>query len=164
MATLANIFNQFLGAGSVADAAPRSVTWETSEECKLRALPNEDVYLFTKRIDNARVVRQADPRARARDWKVLGGSSLAAILAIAISLPHAYGLIAGYELSQLQVENQRLRSERTRLKVDEARAASAERLHGLAEAHRFVAPGGDRTVYLEPRNEKSLALNRDNRQ
>ena len=160
MATLANIFNQFLGAGSVADAAPRSVTWETSEECKLRALPNEDVYLFTKRIDNSRVVRQADPRARARDWKVLGGGSVAAILAIAISLPPAYGLIAGYQLSQLQIQNEQLRMEQVRLQVEEARISSADKLHGWAEAQNFVAPASDRTIYLEPKNDKSLAMNR----
>lgn len=160
MATLANIFNQFLGAGSVADAAPRSVTWETSEECKLRALPNEDVYLFTKRIDNSRVIRQADPKARARDWKVLGGGTAAAILAVAISLPPAYGLIAGYQLSQLQVENERLRAEQVRLKLEEARVGSAERLHEWANAQNFVSPGSDKTIYLEPKNEEALALNR----
>jgi hypothetical protein len=160
MATLANIFNQFLGAGSVADDAPRSVTWETSEESKLRSLPNEDVYLFTKRIDNSRVVRQADPRARVRDWKVLGGGTAAAILAVAISLPPAYGLIAGYQLSQLQVENEKLRSERVRLKVEEARASSAEKLQSWADAQNFVAPASDRTIYLDSKNQDSLALNR----
>ena len=108
MATLANIFNQFIGAGSVADAAPRSVTWETSEECKLRALPNEDVYLFSKRIDNSRVIRQADPKARARDWKFVGGATFAAMALIGMLLPSAYGLMAGYQLSQLQIENQKL--------------------------------------------------------
>jgi hypothetical protein len=160
MATLANIFNQFLGAGSVADAPHRSVTWDTSEECKLRALPNEDVYLFTKRIDNSRVVRQTDARARARDWKVLGGGSLVAILAIAVSLPPAYGLIAGYQLSQLQLQNEQLRQERVRLQVEEARIGSVDRLHTWAEAQNFVAPASDRTVYLEPKNDNSLALNR----
>jgi hypothetical protein len=160
MATLANIFNQFLGAGSVADEAPRSVTWETSEECKLRSLPNEDVFLFTKRIDNSRVVRQADPRARARDWKVLGASSAIAVLAIAISLPPAYGIIAGYQLSRLQIENEKLRQEQTRLTVDRARVGSAERLLELADADKFVAPTLNRTVYIQPKSDASLALNR----
>src|SRR6478672_12133893 len=133
MATLANIINSFIGAGSVADAAPRSVTWETSEECKLRALPNEDIYLFTKRIDNSRVIRQADPRARARDWKFVGGASFAAMVLIAMLLPSAYGLMAGYHLSQLQIENQKLQTERARLDVQEARMLSAERLQELAK-------------------------------
>jgi hypothetical protein len=159
MATLANIFNQFLGAGSAVDA-PRAVTWETSEECKLRSLPNEDVYLFTKRIDNSRVVREADPRARARDWKVLGGGTAVAIMAIAISLPGAYGLIAGYQLSQLQVENEQLLAERKRLQVEEARVGSVEKVQQWADAQKFVAPAADRTIFLEPKNETSLSLNR----
>ena len=160
MATLANIFNQFNGAGSVAEAAPRSVTWETSEECKLRALPNEDVYLFTKRIDNSRVVRQADPGARARDWRFVGGASIAAMAFICMLLPSAYGLMAGYQLSQLQLENQKLRTERARLEVQEARLLSAERLQELAKMQDFIDPAPERTVYLEPKNNKSLALNR----
>jgi hypothetical protein len=160
MATLANIINNFIGAGSVADAAPRSVTWETSEECKLRALPNEDVYLFTKRIDNSRVVRQADPGARARDWKLVGGASFAAMALIAMLLPSAYGLMAGYQLSQLQIENQKLQTERARLDVQEARMLSAERLQELAKMQDFIDPAPERTVYLEPKNDKSLAMNR----
>ena len=160
MATLANIINSFIGAGSVADAAPRSVTWETSEECKLRALPNEDIYLFTKRIDNSRVIRQADPTARARDWKFVGGASFAAMVLIAMLLPAAYGLMAGYQLSQLQLENQKLQTERARLDVQEARMLSAERLQGLAKIQDFIDPAPERTVYLEPKNDKSLAMNR----
>ena len=160
MATLANIINSFIGAGSVADAAPRSVTWETSEECKLRALPNEDIYLFTKRIDNSRVIRQADPRARARDWKFVGGASFAAMVLIAMLLPSAYGLMAGYHLSQLQIENQKLQTDRARLDVQEARMLSAERLQELAKMQDFIDPAPERTVYLEPKNDKSLAMNR----
>lgn len=160
MATLANIFNQFTGAGSVADAAPRSVTWETSEEFKLRSLPNEDVYLFTKRLDNSRVIRQADPGARAQDWKVVGGASFAAIALICMLLPSAYGLMAGYQVSQLYLENQKLRSERARLEVQEARLLSAERLQELAKMQDFIDPAPERTVYLEPKNMKALALNR----
>jgi len=160
MATLANILNQFIGAGSVAEAAPRSVTRETSEEFKLRSLPNEDVYLFSKRIDNSRVIRQADPGARARDWRFVGGASMAAMALIGMLLPSAYGLMAGYQLSHLQMENQKLQVERARLEVQEARLLSAERLQELAKMQDFIDPAPERTVYLEPKNEKSLAQNR----
>ena len=160
MATLPRFFDNFIGAGTAVNDAPRSVTWETSEEFKLRTLPNEDVYLFTKRIDTSRVVRQADPKARARDWRFVGGAAGVAVMLIGLLLPSAYGLMAGYQLSQLQVENEQLRAEQIRLKVEEARIGSAEKLHGWAEAQNFVAPASDRTIYLEPKNEKSLALNR----
>ena len=160
MATLANIINQFIGAGSAADAAPRSVTWETSEEFKLRSLPNEDVYLFSKRIDNSRVIRQADPKARVRDWKFVGGASIAAMALIGMLLPSAYGLMAGYQLSQLQIEQQKLQVERAHLEIKESRLLSAERLQELAKMQDFIDPAPERTVYLEPKNDKSLALNR----
>lgn len=156
MATLANIFHQFTSAKAIADATAVS---QRSDACRLRALPNEDVYLFTKRIDNSKIVRQPDPRARSRDWKVIGGASVAAASLIAFLLPSAYGYMAGYQLSRLQQENQRLVTERARLELEEARLVSAERLQHLADMQKFVDPAPDRTVYL-PRTDNSLAMNR----
>lgn len=160
MATLANIFDRFTGAGTVTENAPRAVTWETSEEFRLRALPNEDVYMFTKRIDNSRVVRQADPKAHARDWRFVGGACTAAVVLIGLLLPGAYSLMAGYQISQLQIENQKLITERARLEVEEARLVSAERLQELAKRQDFIDPAPERTVYLEPKNDKSMAMAR----
>src|SRR5262245_28971020 len=131
MATLANIFNNFIGAGSVAEAAAGAATREVKDAYTLRQLPNEDVYFFTKRIDNSRVVRQADPRARAREWKMVGGATFAALSLIAMLLPSAYGLMAGYQLNNLQQEQQRLVTDRARLELEEARLISAERLQEL---------------------------------
>ena len=34
----------------------------------LRALPNEDVYFYSKRIDNSRIVREDNPQARGEFW------------------------------------------------------------------------------------------------
>jgi hypothetical protein len=160
MATLANIFNNFIGAGSIAESASRTATRQISDTYTLRAVPNEDVYFFTKRIDNSRVLRQADPKARARDWRMVGGAGFAAVSLIAMLLPSAYGLMAGYQLSTLKKEQQKLVSERTRLELEEARLISVERLQELARIQEFVDPSPDRTVYLTPKNDKSLALNR----
>ena len=160
MATLANIFNIFIGAGSVAESAARTATRRVSDLNALRALPNEDVYFFTKRIDNSRVVRQADPMARARDWKLVGGAGFAAVCLIATLLPSAYGLMAGYQLSSLKQEQQILITERARLELEEARLMSPERLQELARMQEFVDPSPARTVYLTPNNDQSLALNR----
>jgi transposase len=159
MATLANIFNQFTGAKAIADAADARVMRGSADAFRLRALPNEDVYFFSKRIDNSRVVKQADPRARARDWKVIGGAGFAAAALIGLLLPSAYGFMAGYQLSHLQQENQRLVTERAHLELEEAKLASAERLQQLANMQKFADPGPDRTIYL-PKTDTSLALNR----
>jgi hypothetical protein len=36
---------------------------QAADPCLLRALPNDDVYFYSKKIDNSRVIRQADPEA-----------------------------------------------------------------------------------------------------
>lgn len=158
MATLANIFNHFSGARTAVGDLDATEARRLCDDFKLRSLPNEDVYFFVKRIDNSRVMKQAAPGARARDWKVIGGASLAAAVLVGVLLPSAYGLLAGYQLSQLQEEQQRLNTERARLELEESRLMSPERLEALAKMQQFVDPATDRTVYLL-KPDKSLALN-----
>jgi len=160
MATLANIFNRFMDASSMVDAMPQTVGRAVSDDFKLRTLPNEDVYFFVKRIDNSRVVRQADPGASAKSWKVLGASCVSAAMLIGMLLPSAYGLLASYQLHTLQAENQRLHIERGKLELEEAKLVSPERLAKLAVDQDFEDPKSENVIYLTPKNEGSLALNR----
>jgi hypothetical protein len=160
MATLANIFNQFMDAGRMADVLSHTSTRAVNDGFKLRALPNEDVYFFVKRIDNSRVVRQADPGARAKSWKVLGASCVSAAMLICMLLPSAYGLLASYQLHTLQAENQRLTTERGKLELQEAKLVTPERLSALAAKQQFEDPKSENVVYLTPKNDSSLALNR----
>lgn len=160
MATLANIFNQFMDAGRVAEAAQTMSSRVVSDDFKLRSLPNEDVYFFVKRIDNSRVVRQADPGESAKSWKVLVASCVSAAMLIGMLLPSAYGLLASYQLHNLQAENQRLNTERGKLDLEEAKLVSPERLAKLAVDQEFEDPKSENVVYLTPKNEGSLALNR----
>ena len=51
------------------------------------AVPNEDVYLYVKHIDNSRVLREADPAARKTCWRLIGSSFAFAVLVIALLLP-----------------------------------------------------------------------------
>ena len=80
---------------------------------------------------------------------------------IATLLPSAYGLMASYQLHQLQQEHQRLVGEQSRLELEEATLVSPERLQRLAKDEGFTDPTPDHTVYLTPKNESSLALNRE---
>jgi hypothetical protein len=139
MATLANIFNRFTEAGSMADAAPQTAQRAMADAYKLRALPNEDVYFFVKRIDNSRVVREADPGSHRRSWTFLAGACASAVFLVGMLLPSAYGLMAGYQLHRLQAENQKLINERATLELEEARLVSPERLQILAK-DKFVEP------------------------
>jgi len=162
MATIANIFDRFISAGAVAERETWTTAQELSEACRLRPLPNEDIYFYAKRIDNSRVVRQIDPIARARSWRILGGTSLAAILLICMLLPSTYGLIAGYQVHTLQQENRRLEIEHARLELEEARLVSAHHLQELADKTDMHSPKPESVVYLTPKNDTSLALNRPN--
>ena len=143
----------------MADAAPHAAQRSTVDAFKLRALPNEDVYFFVKRIDNSRVVREADPGARRKSWKFLGGALASAAFLVGMLLPSAYGLMAGYQLHHLQAENQKLLNERATLELEEARLVSPERLQILAK-DKFVEPAQGQTIYLAPKNDSSLAMNR----
>lgn len=160
MATLANIFDRVVSAGSLADTESRVMGRELSDASRLRQLPNEDVYFYIKRIDNSRVVRQADPQSSARSWRILGGASVAATLLICMLLPSAYGLMAGYQLNTLQQESQRLTIERARLDLEEAQLVSAQRLQELAIQQQLESPKPEAVVYLPPKNDQSLAFHR----
>lgn len=156
MATLANLFDRFSTTAMTPEVEVRREFVDNL--FRLRALPNEDVYFFVKRIDNSRVVREADPGARATSWKFLGGACVAAALLIGTLLPTAYGLLASHQLHSLQVENQRLVTERATLELDEARLLSPERLEELAKMQKFVDPTPERVIYLPAKNESFASL------
>ncbi len=159
MATFPNIFDRWMTNGSLAETTAHS-TRALSDAHKLRSLPNEDVYFYAKRIDNSRVVRQADPRARTRDFRIVSGAGIAVLMMIGVLLPSAYGLMAGYQLSALKQENEKLAAERMQFDLHIARLENPERLQELAARQDFVAPAQSNTIYLENKSDKSLALNR----
>ena len=63
MATLATILDRFIAAKSLDQAAPRTRVLEQEDLFEVPAFPNEDVYFYIKRINNAHVLREADPAA-----------------------------------------------------------------------------------------------------
>jgi len=68
MATLATFFT-FKKSNAVALTLQRQDSIRAqSDPFMLRALPNDDIYFYAKKIDNSRMVRQADPAARSECW------------------------------------------------------------------------------------------------
>lgn len=159
MATLATIFRR------TDAAAPRgSVRSDTRlrialDPFKLRALPNDDVYFFSKRIDNSRVVRQANPRARGECWSAIGATCLAAVLLGAVFSPCVAGVFAGYKVQSLRLERQSLLDERRVLDVEEAALISTGRLNDLAGKRNLAYPKAGQVIRLNP-SSGALALNR----
>lgn len=131
---------------------------EIDRSIRVPAFANEDVYFFVKRIDNSRVVRQADPKARGTCWKLIGSAGAAVVLLIGVLLPSAYGLLAGYQIQSLRQEAQRLATEQASLEVEEAQMLSPARMEELARTQQFIDPPSEKLVYLDVKGG-SLAMN-----
>jgi cell division protein FtsL len=116
---------------------------------RLRPLPNEDLFLFVKTIDNSRVVRQADPRARLSVVKFIGSSFAVAVLLVALMLPHAWGLMANFQIEALRQEQKKLAEERDSLEVEEAALTSTERLLERARQSEFGVPAPQDEIYVD---------------
>src|SRR5579863_6765583 len=148
------------GAGRLARADRSSHPGSASEAEAVRPFPNEDLYFFVKRIDNTRVVREADPEARKACWQLIGSVAAAVVLLIMVLMPSAYGLLFGYQVQSLRQERQRLVTEQSSLEVEESRLMSPARMEELAREQQFVDPAPQKVVYLDSRNGGSLALNK----
>src|ERR1700722_19657889 len=128
MATLANVYSRFFDKGS--ERASKAHVVDTS--IVVRAFANEDIYFFVKRIDNTGVVREADLKARGTCWKLIGSVVAAVVLLVAVLLPGAYSLLAGYQVQSLREEGQRLEAEQASLELQEAQLITPARMEQLA--------------------------------
>src|SRR5271169_2320876 len=63
---------------------------------QLRALPHEHLFLYNKRIDNSRLVREADPKSRGACWSAIGAACVLAVLLTSAFAPSVATTIAGY--------------------------------------------------------------------
>ncbi len=156
MATLDDVWGRlFVSRAERTQAMPPRADAST----RVRAFANEDILFYTKRIDNSRVVREADPAAPRRCWKVIGVGVGAAVLLIGVLMPSAYGLLAGYQIQVLKQESERLAAQKASLELQESQLLSPERMQKLAQEQQFVDPAPAKVVYLEgPRG--SLAMNK----
>lgn len=153
MAAIATVYSKLTG-----NEAPRGSA-KAKAAVPLRAFPNEDIYFFAKRIDNSRVVRQADPKAGGHCWKMIGSVGVAAMLLIGVLLPSAYGLLAGYQLQSLRDEARRLASQEASLEMQEAQLLSPARMEELARMQQFIDPEPQKVVYLDSKDGSAVALN-----
>jgi hypothetical protein len=126
----------------------------------LRGFANDDIYFFVKRIDNSRVVREADPEARGTCWKLIGSVVAAVVLLICVLLPSAYGLLAGYQIQTLRQDGERLATEQSTLELHEAQLLSPARMEELARMQQFIDPPSQKVVYLENSQSGTVAMNK----
>jgi len=160
MATLATYFRdgRFNAAGAQAVRMPEADRQESA--CLLRPLPNDAIYFYSKKIDNSRVVRQADPEARGECWGAVGAAGVLLMLGASIIAPHVGSVLAGYKLEALKQERQSLLDQKRDLDVREAGLLSPARLNELARVRSLGSPAPDQVIHLDtPAVEGSFARN-----
>jgi len=154
MATLATAIDQLFENGR---NAARPAAQAVKASAPVRPFANEDIFFYVKRIDNSRVVRAADPQAREACWKLIGSVVAAAVLLIAVLLPGAYGLLAGFQIQTLRQEAHRLANQQASLELQEAQLLSPSRMEELARIQQFVDPAPQKVVYLDGQPDVQVA-------
>jgi hypothetical protein len=152
MATLATHFRETsakrgsrtLRAGEASGSASAQ-----ADPFRLRALPNDDIYFYSKKIDNQRLIRQADPEARGECWSAVGAAGVLLMLGVSIIAPHVGSVLAGYKLEALKQERQTLIDQKRDLEVKEAGLVSPGRLNSLARARSLTSPASDQVIHLD---------------
>jgi hypothetical protein len=156
MATLAQFFDRW--SLRTLEGTPSMAAPEERETFRLRMFPNEDVYLFVKRIDNSRVVRKADPKTKRACWRTIGTSCAVAIFLSGTLAPGVYNLLAGYKIQELRNTQQRLEAQRDALEFQESSMLTNENLQKIADDHNFLDPSlPQRSFYLEDKRAGAVA-------
>ncbi len=147
MATVGLAYEARAGA-----SAGRGGEMDAAKKSSLRPIPNEDLFLFVKQFNNSKVPRQADPQARRDVVKFIGSSFGVALALVVLMLPHAWGLVANYQIEALRQEHKRLLEERDTLEVEEAALTSTERLLEFARQRAFDVPAPQDEVYVDSKS------------
>jgi hypothetical protein len=157
MASLARIFSR---PAAPAKRAAHNGPVPAADLFRLRALPNEDVFLWAKRIDNSRVVREPNPKERGACWSAIGIACVVAGLLMTALAPGLANILMGYQVQTLKGEESRLLNEMRVLNVEEAGLVSRDHLEEVARTRQFAVPAPGQVVHLDPRGDGKLALNR----
>jgi hypothetical protein len=125
----------------------------------LNGLPNDDIYFYSKRIDNSRLVRQADTQVKG-EWSAIAAAGVVALLIGGMMItPGVAGVLDSYKIQDLKREQAQLLNERRLLDVQEERLINAARLDQLAAQHNLARPTADQVIRLQPKNNHSFAMN-----
>ena len=127
--------------GSRAKSRPAPVT---------PAFPTKTFTCFARRSTTPGVVRQADPRVRARCWRLIATTTAGTLVLVAMLWPSVYGMLSGYQIESLKVQQQRLMAERSALDLEEARLLDPARLDELAQQQLFVDTGAEPSRVSSP--------------
>jgi hypothetical protein len=151
-----NSFEENDAFAAAARPAPVAVRIERNLN-HLRPLPMEDVFFYCKKIDNSRLVREADPKSANSCWSAIGAACVVVALLTGVLVPQLMGTLAGYKLESLRAEQRRLVDERHNLEFKEADLLNMNRLEKLAKDQNLTAPAPGQIVRLNGK-DSSVAM------
>ncbi len=160
MGTLTAIYGWIAETAGIRVADDAEVRQGAGDEYRVRPLPNEDIYLYVKAIDNSRVMAQVEPRATRAALKSIVASLAIVTGLFLILLPVALNVHAGYRYHALELERQQLDHQRALLEREEEALLSPERLAELAAEQALVDPAPEDRVPLRPADNGALAMKR----
>ncbi len=123
---------------------------ESTDKYRLRLIPNEDVYFYSKRVDNSRLVRPVNHAARRQEIRVMAGSFALLLLVVGLTIPDLLNVMAGAQLQKLRAENERLLAVHAALTVQEERAMSPERMKAIAKKSGLVEASPQQLRHVPP--------------
>jgi len=125
---------------------------------ELRALPQEDVFFYCKKIDNSRLEREHDPKAHGECWSAIGGAAVILALLSGVLAPSVASTLAGYKLEALRAEERQLLDEKRTLELQKAELLSPDRLERLAQQQDLITPANNQVVHLEQKADGAVAM------
>jgi hypothetical protein len=158
MATMPAFLRRF-DAPAYAEATRRPMPVRAERNpFELRALPQEDVFFYCKKIDNSRLVREHDPKAHGACWSAIGGAAVVLALLGGVLAPSVASTLAGYRIEALRAEERRLTDERRTLDLQEAELLSPDRLERLAHKQNLVTPSNAQVFHLDGKPDGEFAM------
>ena len=162
MGTLPTTYGNFEAQGATitpAQAAlPHAPTRADRRTFELRPLPFEDVFFYSKKIDNSRLVRQADPKSGRSCWTAVGAAAVLVAMLTGTLAPAAATKLAGYRLEALRAEERKLLEECRMLELEEASLLDPARMERLARDQRLAPPVANQVVHLDNQNGDKVAM------
>lgn len=156
MASLATLIEWITATAGVRESAEAGRA-AADGEYQIRTWPNEDIYFWTRPIDNSRVMPQAVPHATRAAWKSIAASMAFVAALFLFLLPVALNVSAGYRIHALEREAESLRNEQALLEQEEAEMLSPARLAELAVMQTLVDPAPEELVPLQPSTDGEWA-------
>jgi hypothetical protein len=158
MATMSAFFQTAETTGAAPETKTQSYKPVARDLFALRALPGEDLYFYTKSVDNSRIVPEPDPNARGACWSAIAVAAVALTLLTGVLFPSVLNTMAGYKLEALRSEHRRLLEERRKLELQEAELTAPDRLQQLAQHRHMVAPQNGQVVNLNNKSDSAVAM------